>query len=830
MIKAVIMAGGEGTRLRPLTCNRAKPMIPVVNRPVIEHSIQLLKRHGIRDIIISLFYLPENVQNYFGDGSDWDVNISYSVEETPLGTAGGVKKAIGDFDSTFIVMSGDGIIDFNISSILDFHKNKKSPFTIVLARVNKPTEYGIVITKKDGKIEKFLEKPSWSEVFSDTANTGMYVIEPKIIKKHIPDDAKFDFSIDLFPLLQEKNISLYGYIADGYWCDVGNLSTYSDVHRDILNGVVTIDIPGKKIDKDIWVGRDVDIHPEAEIKGPVIIGNFVKIKKGASISEFSSIGDNCIVEEKASIKKSVILHNTIIGPNCEIRGAIIGKRCVFQENVSMYEGAVVSDDCVIGMDVSIPGGIRVWPEKTIEQGTRLTADLIWGKTEKKTLFSMDGVIGSFNITVTPEFASKLGSAIGAFLGKDAKVTVSRDTTAASRLIKRAFTAGLMSMGVDVYDMEIESIPVNRYSISYTKADMGFYIQISPLTGLQFILIRMFNRQGFQISIEEEKKIENIFFRGDYPRKEAYETGALVYPAHHIESYIVNIENYIEPRTIREKQWKVIVDCFNGAASHVFPEILNNYGCETTVLRGQIKEFSSDEDLKSEARKSLNNIVQMAKTNKEIGVIIGPHASVITIVDETGNILTENDILVILSLFYLKYGKAKTINIPVTSSMTLEELIMKNGGRAARRSSKLRSIENIHDLFDGSHGDKYPYLEMVFDPMITFIRILEFLSLENRPLSEIKDTIPKNNMISTAQHCSTEEKAAIMRNLTSTLQQKKIELIDGIRIIEENAWILILPDAINPTIHLFAEGKTADARDRILEEYSMKIKKQTSGLI
>ena len=830
MIKAVIMAGGEGTRLRPLTCNRAKPMVPVVNRPVIEHAIQLLKRHGIRDIIISLFYLPENVQNYFGDGSDWDVNISYSVEETPLGTAGGVKKAIGDFDSTFIVMSGDGIIDFNISSILEFHKNKKSPFTIVLARVNKPTEYGIVITKKDGKIEKFLEKPSWSEVFSDTANTGMYIIEPKIIRKHIPDDTKFDFSIDLFPLLQEKNIPLYGYVAEGYWCDVGNLSTYSDVHRDILNGVVTIDIPGKKIDKNVWVGRDVEIHPEAEIKGPVVIGNFVKIKKGASISEYSSIGDNCIIEEKASIKKSVILHNTVIGPNCEIRGAMIGKRCVFQENVSMYEGAVVSDDCVIGTDVNIPGGIRVWPEKTIEQGTRLTADLIWGKTEKKTLFSMDGVIGSFNITVTPEFASKLGSAIGAYLGKDAKVIVSRDTTAASRLIKRAFTAGLMSMGVDVYDMEIESIPVNRYSISFTKADMGFYIQISPLTGLQFILIRMFNRQGFQISIEEEKKIENIFFRGDYPRKEAFETGGLVYPAHHIESYIANIDNYIETEAIRKKQWKVIVDCFNGAASHVFPEILNNYGCEATVLRGQIKDFVSDEDLKSEARKSLNNIVQMAGTNKEIGVIIGPHASVITVVDESGDILTENDIMVILALFYLKYGKAKNINIPVTSSMIIDELIMKNGGRAIRRSLKLRAIDNIHDLFDRNQCDKYPYLEMIFDPMITFIRILEYLSLENKSLSAVKDAIPKNNMISTALHCSSDEKAAIMRNLTTSLQQKKIELIDGIRVIEENSWILIMPDAINPTIHLFAEGKTPDARDRILEEYSMKIKKLTSGLI
>jgi mannose-1-phosphate guanylyltransferase/phosphomannomutase len=829
MIKAVIMAGGEGTRLRPLTCNRAKPMVPVVNRPVIEHAIELLRAHGIKDIIISLFYLPENIQNYFGDGSDWDVSITYSVEESPLGTAGGVKKAIGDYDGTFIVMSGDGIVDFDISAILEFHKSKKSSFTIVLARVSKPTEYGIVITRDDGKIEKFLEKPSWSEVFSDTANTGMYVIDSKIIRKHVPEDVKFDFSMNLFPLLQKKGISLYGYVARGYWCDVGNLTTYSDVHRDILDGIAAIDIPGKKIAGDVWAGIDVDIHPEAEIKGPVVLGNFVKIKKGASISEFSTIGDNCIIEENASIKKSVILHNTVIGPKCEIRGAIIGKRCVFQENVAIYEGSVVSDDCVIGTAVIIPAGIRVWPDKAIEQGTRLTGDLIWGKTEKKTHFGPEGIIGSFNITITPEFASRLGSALGAYLGKNKKVIISRDTTSAARLIKRAFSAGLLSMGVNVYDMEIESIPVNRYSINFTNADMGFYVQISPLTGLQFIQIRIFNRQGFQISLEEEKKIENIFFRGDYPRKDAFETGRIIYPAHNIESYIDNTANYIDAKVIREKRWKIIADCFNGAASYVFPELLNYYGCETTVLRGQIKEFINDSEMKTEARKALNSLLQMTKINREIGVIIGPHAAHMTVVDEKGNTLNENDLLALLSLFYLKYCGAKTVNIPVTSSSTLENIIAGNGGKAARISSKFRGIDTFHGLFSKNGPEKYPHLEILYDPMISFMRILEFLSYEETSLCEMRESIPKSNLTSTTIRCNADEKAAIMRLLSTSAENKRVELVDGIRIIEDSAWILIMPAAINPVIPLYAEGEPSETRDAMLEAYTRTIKKHTSGV-
>ena len=829
MVKAIIMAGGEGTRLRPLTCNRAKPMVPVLNKPVIDHTVSLLKRHGITDIIISLFYLPENIQNYFADGQEWDVSIKYSVEETPLGTAGGVKQAMGRDTCTFIVLSGDGIIDFDISKILEFHREKKSPFTIVLNRVNKPTEYGIVITNEDGTIEKFLEKPSWSEVFSDTANTGMYLIEPSVINKFIPAGKKFDFSLDLFPILQENKIPMYGYIADGYWCDVGNLTTYLEVGKDILEGLVKLDVPGLKLAPNIWGGRDVEIHPDAVIKGPILLGDFVKIKKGAEISDFSVIGDNCVIEESASVKKSIVLHSTIIGPKCELRGSIVGKRCVLEEGVSIYEGAVVSDDCRLGTGVEITAGTRVWPDKIIEQGARISSDLIWGQIAQRSLFGSQGIEGTFNVKITPEFASKLGSALGAYLGKNSSAVISRDTTSAARLIKRAFTAGLLSMGVNVFDMEIGSVPINRYSIRYLNADMGFYIQISPLTGLQLINIKIFNKHGFRISLNEEKKIENIFFRGDYPRKEAFETGRLYYPSHNIESYISNVHNYINADVLIENNWEIIADCFNGTASYTFPELLNAFGCETTVLRGQVKEFISEEDIATETRKALGNIVQMARINRKIGVIIGPHATQITIVDEMGNILRDDDIVSILCLYYLRHKDVKKINIPVTTSITLEEMIHELGGEVIRTSSKLRYPEDTTDLFIGGPSGYYPYLELMYDPMITLLRILKFLSLEKTNLYEVKERLPKNNLMNISINCNTEEKASIMRMLSSSIDHGKMELIDGIRINENDAWVLILPDATQPLIHLYGEGKTIESRDRIINEYTVKIKKYKSTL-
>lgn len=827
-MRAIIMAGGEGTRLRPLTCNRPKPMIPIINRPVLEHTINLLKKHNISDIVISLFYLPENVNNYFGDGSEWNVNITYSVEETPLGTAGGVKKALDSYSDTFIVLSGDGVVDFDIGRIVEFHKEKKSPFTIVLTRVKKPTEYGIVITREDGRVEKFLEKPAWSEVFSDTVNTGMYVIEPEIIDKYVMENTKFDFSLNLFPLLQERNIPLYGYIADGYWCDIGNLDAYHQANRDILDGLVQVEFPGKKIGDNIWAGKNVEISPDAELHGPVIIGNFVRIKGGAEISEFSVIGNNCVIEEGTSIRRSVILHSTILGLKCELRGAIVGKRCVLEEGVSIYEGAIISDDCQIGSGVEIPSGIRVWPDKVIEQGTRLTTDLIWGQTEKKSLFGSEGISGPFNVKITPEFAASLGSAIGAYIGKNSKVIISRDSSSASRLIKRALTSGLLSMGVDVYDMEIESIPINKYSIKFMNADLGIYVQISPFTGLQYIQIRIFDKYGFQLAVNEEKKIENIFFRGDYPRKNAFEVGKLYYPTHNIESYISNAKNYVDHESLSERKWDIIVDCFNGTASYVFPDLLSSFNCNITVLRGQIKEDVSEEDIKEETRKALQIIVNMAKANKEIAVMIGPHGHHLTIIDERGNILTDEDINALLSIYYLKYKKTKTLNIPVTSSMIIDEIAKLHKGKIIRTSSKLRAPTRPDDIFLESSPGRYPNLEKDYDPMITFLLILEFTTLEKSALYELKENLPKGNLNRISIACNTDEKAAVMRNLTTNTEADKIELIDGVRIIKDDSWILILPDAIQPMIHIYAEGKTIEGRDKILEDYTLLIKKHKSG--
>src|SRR5687767_2106614 len=241
------MAGGEGTRLRPLTSNQPKPMMPIANRPMMEHIVELLKEHGFEDIVVTVAFLANTIRNYFGDGSEFGVRMVYATEETPLGTAGSVRNAMDELrDERFLVISGDVLTDVDLSAIVRFHEEKGALATIGLKSMENPLEFGIVITDESGRIERFLEKPTWGQVFSDTINTGIYVLEPEIFES-IPEGVAVDFSGEVFPQLLEAGEPLYGYVAEGYWEDVGTLEAYVRAHQDVVDRKVEVDVPGFRL-------------------------------------------------------------------------------------------------------------------------------------------------------------------------------------------------------------------------------------------------------------------------------------------------------------------------------------------------------------------------------------------------------------------------------------------------------------------------------------------------------------------------------------------------------------------------------------------------------
>lgn len=343
-MKGVIIAGGFGTRLHPLTYNIPKPIIPVMNTPFVFHQIELFKQYGINNIILNLHYLPDNMKKLLSGFTKIGINLDYSIEDNPLGTAGAVKNAEKFFkgEDLIVVFNGDILTDIDLDKVIEFHRNKNAAVTLTLVRVDDPTPFGLVICDKSGRVEKFVEKPSWEQVTTNTINAGIYVIDPKIFDR-VPKDTRYSFERDLYPLLLDLGIPIYGYESDSYWLDIGNPVKYMKAHKDILRGTVHVNIPHASKQGNIWIGENPHIDAAAKISGPAAIGNNCKISKGAKIAEFSAVGDDVFIGENSEIIESVIWAKTKIGKNVILKQCLIGFNCVIEDDVSVGHGTILAD-------------------------------------------------------------------------------------------------------------------------------------------------------------------------------------------------------------------------------------------------------------------------------------------------------------------------------------------------------------------------------------------------------------------------------------------------------------------------------------------------------
>lgn len=338
-MKAVIMSGGFGTRLMPLTMDIPKPVVPIMNRPVMEYMIELLSLNGIREIIVTLQHMPEKIISAIGDGSRFGVKIDYFIEKEPLGTAGCVKNVQKFLDDTFIVTSGDVLTDINISGLAKFHFKNKSKITMATVNVDNPYEYGIVSLLENGRIERFYEKPKPGEVFSNMVNTGIYVVEPDVLNL-FNDGIKFDFSKNLFPIMLEKSIPLYGFQSKGYWCDIGTVKTYIKAHKDIFDGKVKVNIDKREVYPDTYIGRNVNIDNKARLKGPIYIGNNSIIREGSVIYPYTVIGNNNVINPNVEINSSVLWSGCSIGINSSIVNSVICSDMKLEHDLMLYDMAL----------------------------------------------------------------------------------------------------------------------------------------------------------------------------------------------------------------------------------------------------------------------------------------------------------------------------------------------------------------------------------------------------------------------------------------------------------------------------------------------------------
>lgn len=817
------MAGGFGTRLRPLTMTIPKPMVPVLNVPMMEHIVNLLKKFNINDIVSLLYFQPDKITSYFEDGERFGIKMEYVRAEADYGTAGSVKNAYKHLSDRFIIISGDVLTDFDLQKALDFHIEKGSKATILLTRVPTPLQYGIVMTDDEGHITRFLEKPSWGQVFSDTINTGIYILEPEVLDM-IPYQEDFDFSKDLFPAMLEKKMPLFGYIADGYWRDVGNLDEYLVGQNDGLRGVISLESKGIK-KGSLQYGENCDISPSAKFKGTVLIGNNVRIGEYSELSD-CVLGDGCSIGNGVKMTRTVLWNNISVGNFTNMIDDVVCHNVRIGENVTIGENVFISDNCIIGEDAILNANIKLWPNKNVESGSTLSFSLIQEEKWQREIFTDARISGLSNIEIHPDFGAKLGAALGLSLGANTNLLASRDPDKVSRIMKRAITAGLASVGVNVYDLQSVSIPQTRQELRTGRYDAGMHVRRSPRNP-DHIDIIIFNKDGRDISINMSKKIERFFFGEDIKRAHYSKVGRLVYPERTNEIYINRFLDSLNTDVIQDRKFKLLMDYSYGLASTILPSILGNLNTEVLSWHNYVDASRFHPDPITQSAESDETGKIMRSLGYELGFRIEAGAEKISLIDERGVWYHPLRLLSIVTKLFLETNKHREpykIAVSIVATQEIEtiakdynvEVIRIKNSHSAMMDATLD--ENV--LFVGGVWGGYIFRDFLFasDGMYSTGKILEMLAESNSKISNIDEELPIRYTYNAEVEVPWNAKGTVMRKAMEHSESLERQLVEGVKIFKDGTAVLLLPSKEMPTFNIYAEADDYETAVNLCNKY------------
>jgi mannose-1-phosphate guanylyltransferase/phosphomannomutase len=763
------MAGGEGTRLRPMTANQPKPLLPVVNRPIMEHVLRLLKRHGFSDTVVTVQFLASLVRNYFGDGEDVGMSLQYATEEMPLGTAGSVKNAEDALrDQPFLVISGDALTDMDLSGMVRFHKERGALVTVGLTRVPDPLEFGIVIVGSDGRIQRFLEKPTWGQVFSDTVNTGVYVMEPDVLAE-VPAGEPADWSGDIFPALLKRGAPLFGYVSDAYWEDVGTLGSYLKAQADVLSGRAGVEVDGFEVSPGVWVAEGAEVDQDAVLTGPLCIGDYAKIEGGAQLREYTVIGSNVVVKEGAFLHRAVVHNNVYIGQGATLRGCVIGKNTDIMRLARIEESAVVGDECVIEPEAYLSADVKVYPFKTIEAGAVVNTSVIWESRGQRTLFGQRGVSGLINVEVTPELCVRLASAYATTLRKGSTVTTSRDVSRAARALKRAVQGALNASAINVVDLEAQPLPVARFETARGDYSGGIALRTTP-GNPQSVDILFLDERGADLSRAAQRRLERVFSRQEFRRAFPGEIAELTYPRRAVESYTHELLRCIDMTGVREARMKVVADCAGGTASLVLPSLLGRIGVDVLTLGNRLDEISPTVTV-AQLRAGMQHLSEVVSSSRAaFGVRFDPVGERILLVDEKGELVSdERALLVVLDLIAAE-RRAGRVALPVTTTRVAEQVCQFHGVRVDWTPTSVDALteaaaaDDVIFAADGRGGFVVPEFARTADGIAAFARLLGLVARTRLTLSQIDARIPAAHLLRRSVPTPWAAKGSVMRTV------------------------------------------------------------------
>lgn len=807
-MQAVIMAGGFGTRLRPLTNNIPKPMVPILNKPILEHIIQLLKLHGIKDYVVLLFFMPDKIRDFLGDGRKFGVKIRYVVPEEDYGTAGAVKLSEKYIDGNFIVISGDVLTDFNLSSIAAFHQMKDTVATISLYSSKNPLQFGIVLTDNKQRIVRFLEKPSSSEVFSDTINTGIYFFRKEIFN-FIPEGESFDFSKDLFPRLLREKIPIYGFKTPGYWRDVGNLEEYIDANMDALKG---------RLDHFESYGKTGScVSPKASIDKDAVI-------------ESSIIGSGVKIEAGAVVKNCVLWENVAVAKDSRLLYDVVGKNCRIGRNTRINDYVFIGDNCTIGNNVFVSSSIKIWDNKKIENNDKITRSVIYDDLFFSDLFTDSRISGLSNLQINPEFGAKLGSVYGAFVGQGKNIIIARDSDYISNMIKRSISSGIMSAGANIIDSQVMPIPILRQELKSGEGDGGIFVRKSPFDKKTTDII-FFDKDGRDLSGNKTKSIERLFFSEEYKRADFDKVGSFRYLERANEKYTKHFLKCLDLHAIRKKKFKIVIDYSYGITSTIFPSILGEFNADVVSLSAHLdrEKMTRSED---EFHKSQKHFFEVVKSLQyDLGFMIDAGGEKIWLVTPFRNVFSGDRFLtLVLKMFLVVNSHVKKIAVPVRATGEVDMVAREFGVEVMRvkdtHYAMMMACDDKDVAFVGGvfGGFLFPEFLYATDGMFSVSKILELVAKSDYTVDELDRNTPHLFILKENIPCTKEEKGTVMRMFMEDTMDCRQELIDGVKIfLDKDTTVLCFPDRDRNIVHLNVESPSKAKTAKIMKQYRKMVK-------
>ncbi|MCI8649252.1 MAG: NTP transferase domain-containing protein [Anaerotruncus sp.] len=509
-MRAVILAGGQGVRLRPLTETCPKPMVRLCGRPVLEYLLELLAENGITEAILTLQYLPEQVRSHFLQERFAGVALSFCIEEMPLGTAGSVKMALQGSREALLVICGDALCDFSLRQAIEQHCKGRAAATIVTTQVGDPREYGLVRSDTSGAITGFIEKPTFTQATGGAANTGIYILSPEALDI-IPQGKKFDFAADLFPEMLKRGMLLESCKLDGYWCDIGDLDAYRQAQRDLLTGKVRCKLNGVR---DRYGNLLAGKRPLGHYKlgAPVYIGKGVQIGEDASITAGSVLEDGCTIAAGATVHAGILLPHCMLGTRSRIDTGILGQGVSVKSHAQLLEGVTVGENTIIGARAVVQPQIRICAGAKITDGAVVSGH-ITTRGGPVQVFDDDGLCGEVGVELTPELAVRVGCAVGT-LAAGRTVGVATGESRSAQVLGDALIAGVRSAGAPVLDFGSIFESMFSFGMEYNALELGVYLSAEASGSIKLVC-----DAGLPATRKVEREIEQLLARAEFTRAE-----------------------------------------------------------------------------------------------------------------------------------------------------------------------------------------------------------------------------------------------------------------------------------------------------------------------